>query len=385
MNVVVGRLKRFMLAVAAIGAALVMAIVVLFIVEARGEDRYTGEMALATEYPSQNEAIAAQNIVDSLETILTRIHPAPERTRRDAHVKQHGLVKAEFRVLDGLNEKYRIGLFSQPRSYPAWLRFSSNFDKPDFEKNTRGLAIKLMDVDGAKLLPQEISATTHDFVLMSASYFPTKDALSFEQLLRALESGKPALARYLITHPRVALKFLKVDSVSADLFSIVWGSATPYLYGEGMAVKYVVKPAVPSLAEMPSGTVSEHYLRQRLVERLSNDEVYLDFFIQQQVDAQSMPIEDARVVWDEKASPLVKVATIRIVKQKFYTEAQQLYGDQLSFTPWHALPEHRPLGGINRSRKAIYSAISKFRHDRNGEVRTEPTSWSDFAPPARQD
>jgi hypothetical protein len=27
---------------------------------------------------------------------------------------------------------------------------------------------------------------------------------------------------------------------------------------------------------------------------------------------------------------------------------------RLAFNPWHALAEHRPMGGINRLRKAVY-------------------------------
>jgi hypothetical protein len=47
--------------------------------------------------------------------------------------------------------------------------------------------------------------------------------------------------------------------------------------------------------------------------------------------------------------------------------------ENLSYTPWHALPEHEPLGSINRARRAIYTAISKARHEINGARRAEPT------------
>jgi hypothetical protein len=52
------------------------------------------------------------------------------------------------------------------------------------------------------------------------------------------------------------------------------------------------------------------------------------------------------------------------------------YGENLSFTPWHALPEHRPLGGINRAREVIYEAISTQRHTYNREPRREPDDWA---------
>ena len=40
-------------------------------------------------------------------------------------------------------------------------------------------------------------------------------------------------------------------------------------------------------------------------------------------------------------------------------------GENMSFSPWHALEEHRPLGGINEARRRIYRDLSKFRHDQN--------------------
>jgi hypothetical protein len=46
--------------------------------------------------------------------------------------------------------------------------------------------------------------------------------------------------------------------------------------------------------------------------------------------------------------------------------------EHLSFSPWHGLVEHEPLGGINRVRRRVYEVISARRHDKNGEPRVEP-------------
>ena len=50
----------------------------------------------------------------------------------------------------------------------------------------------------------------------------------------------------------------------------------------------------------------------------------------------------------------------------------------LSFTPWHSLAAHKPLGGINRARKTVYTAISTLRHQLNGVPRQEPTPDAEF-------
>lgn len=359
---------------------LIVTIASLFYAESAEEYSHKGELELATEYPPPSEAEATENIVKALEEILTDTQPSPKWTTRGAHAKQHGLVKAEFTVLDDLADQYRIGVFEQPQMYNAWVRYSSLSGKdPDFKKGARGLAIKLMGVEGEKILPGEMDAQTQDFVFMSTPFFVSKDVKGFADLLDGLRGGKISSARFFITHPRMFMLVQKSNSNTPDLLGVDWSSATPYLFGD-RAVKYAVFPREPSQETMPTGDKpSPDFLRERLVDRLTDQDVILDFYVQFQTDAKKMPIEDPRIKWDPKRSPFIKLATIRIPQQEFDTPAQHLYGDRLSFTPWHSLPEHRPLGGINRGRKTIYDTMSKFRHDRNNENMGEPTNWVDFS------
>lgn len=44
-------------------------------------------------------------------------------------------------------------------------------------------------------------------------------------------------------------------------------------------------------------------------------------------------------------------------------QAETAYCEQLAFTPWHGLTEHRPLGNINRARKFVLKASQTLRHD----------------------
>jgi len=71
-----------------------------------------------------------------------------------------------------------------------------------------------------------------------------------------------------------------------------------------------------------------------------------------------MPVEDPTVRWESKPVP---VATITIRPQTFDTAARRAECEKSSFDPWHALAEHRPLGGINRARKAVYPESVKLR------------------------
>jgi hypothetical protein len=85
-----------------------------------------------------------------------------------------------------------------------------------------------------------------------------------------------------------------------------------------------------------------------------------------------MDVEDSRIEWTEVQAPFYKVATIRIPAQTFDTPQQNVFCENLSFTPWHALPEHKPLGVTNRLRKVIYDHISRVRHEMNEADRQEP-------------
>ena len=98
----------------------------------------------------------------------------------------------------------------------------------------------------------------------------------------------------------------------------------------------------------------------------------LSFLVQKRAAPESMPVEDSRIPWDQEKSAFIPVATVTVPVQEFSGEARLRFCENLSFTPWHSLPAHRPLGNINRTRKAVYEAVSAFRHEANGEPRVEP-------------
>ena len=73
-----------------------------------------------------------------------------------------------------------------------------------------------------------------------------------------------------------------------------------------------------------------------------------------------MPIEDASVEWKRQESPYLPVARIRIPRQSVGNPDGPAC-EQTAFNPWHCLTEHRPLGSMNRARRAIYTAMAAFR------------------------
>ena len=122
-------------------------------------------------------------------------------------------------------------------------------------------------------------------------------------------------------------------------------------------------------------TSSPDFLRENMQKHLAQSEACFDFLVQLRKGSSEMLIEDPTLEWSEKDSPFIPVARITIPAQAFISPEQIEFCESLSFTPWHAIPEHRPLGGINRIRKTVYDTISRVRHELNGDKRHEPAGF----------
>lgn len=295
---------------------------------------------------------------------------------RDVHAKHHGCVKSFFEVNNAaLPQQLRVGVFARNQSYPSWIRFSNGQGKPknDIDGDIRGFGLKLMGVPGAKLLENERNEQTQDFLLINTPDFFIKNLPDYVGFIEATTNGGLGLAGYAITHPGVMYKIYKIFGQKvANPLEIDFFSTTPYKLGS-TAVKYRVKSCQPGKTPMPSNP-TPNFLRENLSRSLSNQEACFTFMVQLQKDTRSMPVEDSTVHWDENQSPWLPVANIRIPAQRFDSEAQMGYCENMSYTPWHSLPEHKPLGAANRVRKTVYEQVSQFRHHHNNVPRKEPTS-----------
>ena len=303
--------------------------------------------------------------------------PGSGPARRDAHPKHHGVVRAEFIVEGELPSEYRGGIFREARTFAAWVRFSngSGVVQRDIVPDGRGMAIKLMGVEGRKLLADEADAKTQDFLLINHDVFFVKDARDYVELFRIAERDGVPTRFFLGYNPfkwrlKEFVNANKTRSQIAHPFCAQYWSMVPFLMGERPA-KFSARPCNPPSARIPEQPARD-YLREAMVHHLDRDGIDFDFLVQLQTDPRRMPVEDPRVRWDESLSPYRKVATVRIKPQKFDTPAQQAFAEDLSYTPWHCIAEHRPLGGVNRCRESVYREISSFRHRANGKPRQEP-------------
>jgi hypothetical protein len=345
-----------------------------------------------------NEAIAAI----SVEILRTDERPV----RRGQHPKMHGCVLGEFAVEPGLPAELRHGVFATPRTFPCWIRFSNGSQDDDARGDIHGMAIKLLGVEGEKILPAEGQERTQDFLLMDHPAFFARHARSnralaetirrsagrplFKSLLFPIRDERAKRSAYVaVRHFLLGLRFHEFACLRAALskkpaspLGIDYWSATPYRLGP-LAVKYTARPR-PNDVPPPTDFTSRDRLRAAMVAHLDQAEARFDFFVQPQGDPKTMPIEDASVEWDPAAAPFHKVATITIPSQEFDTPERREFGEDLSYTPWHSLPAHRPLGGINRARRETYEAVSRRRHELNAAPRQEPADPSPLPVPPRR-
>ena len=331
----------------------------------------------ALEQIPPGEAAMTQDVIQTAVRIVDQ-HREPTRYLRDAHAKAHGCVKAEVNVLPELAQPLRQGVFSEPgKTWQAMIRLSNGNAYPQFDslRDARGMAIKLFDVSGKPLLGDRPAQGEQDFVMFSHANFFVSDVAEYRQNVAAQADGKKIMAFFPGWDPRtwqVRHLFIALATLAPPPDSptqTTYFSVSPYKFGEANA-KFRVMPDPDSC---PAYTLPQqnhdlpNFLRSALSQQLSTDRVPACFVLQiQRQDANKyMPIEDTSIEWREQDSPFETVARITLPAQDFDTPALNLACDNLSFNPWFGIEAHRPIGGINRLRKAVYEAVSDYRHSQN--------------------
>jgi hypothetical protein len=319
----------------------------------------TAARPLAEETVDPRETAQTADFIEFLKTASAQRYPTGVM-RRFNQARAAGCVQAEFTVLDTLAKELRVGIFSEPRTYQAWIRFANASSQTDREKDVRGMSIKVSGVSGDNLTPGE---TTQDFVLNSHPVLVAANSMDFFELLRALEAGGLQRALYFIAHPKSALIGLQARQNPTSHLDIPYWSTTPYLFGLGRAVKYIARPCSQTKSAKPV-TLTDTYLHDALRAHLQRSDACFDLMIQFQTDSQTMPIEDATVEWKERDSTYHPVARVRIPRQDIEDPGRTRLCEEVGFNPWYSLTEHRPLGSLNRARRAIYRAMADVRHQR---------------------
>ncbi|MFZ0330701.1 MAG: catalase family protein [Acinetobacter bohemicus] len=324
-------------------------------------------------YP--NEKVIAEQIAEVIEKSIRKQY-ALGSARRDAHPKAHGCVRAEFQVLETLPKNLAKGLFIPGKKYQAWIRFSNgspDATQADIKKDARGMAIKVLAVSGAKRLEDEIA--TQDFIMINHPVFFVNDPNRYMSFMQDINSDRFFRKLHIpfalgSKGTRIALNLR--TTIANPLQTRYW-SMVPYQLGIGpdrQAVKYSARSCTAAVDPIPNHPKHD-FLRDALRTSLQKGDACMEFLVQPRTSS-TLLVEDAMTEWKETQAPFYQVATIRIPQQVFDTPDQNKFCENLSFTPWHTLAEHKPLGAINRMRKVIYDRISQIRHEMNSTQRQEP-------------
>jgi hypothetical protein len=347
----------------------------------------------------EDEAETIQELVATLRKISEKTFQDSGHALRSVHAKSHGIINGELTVLPGLAPELSQGLFARPGTYPVVMRLSTTpGDILDDNVSTpRALAMKVIGAEGPRLEGSEGEAS-QDFVLVNGPSFNSSSIKGFLRSLKLLAATTDQ-AESLKKGLSVALRGIeslveKAGGKSPTLIAMgghpethilgeTFYSQTPILFGS-YVVKVLVAPISTAMVALQNApldmTDKPNALRDAVSEFFAAQGGEWELRVQFLTNLETMPIEDSSVVWDEKESPFIPVARISASPQPTYSEKTNDASDHgLSFSPWHGLAAHRPIGSIQRARKPAYEMSKHFRASKSPTVTVETPSESELS------
>jgi len=339
--------------------------------------------------------LAATAVIDNY--CNAKVSGLGQKALRDQHAKQHGCVRATFLVRDDLPREFGVGVFRPGARYDATIRFSnaSGAVHPDRRPDGRGMAIKLQGVEGDTLLNQALEpsdrlkpmTSSQDFLVSDYPVFFAKNVPDYARVMHLVQTpcanGWAKLAQalrfagFLLYRPYQTYVFIghALQRRTNPLLT-TYHSMSPYLFGKDRVVRYVVTPVVgqngseETTRPSKKQTAPDH-LRDAMKLALdpNGDERrtggIFDFAIQLRAMPSVDDVEDTSKPWADVNDIQVSLARIEIPLQLFSTADRDCDCENMMFNPWNTLPEHQPLGGLNRMRLALYLASIRTRHRLN--------------------
>ena len=140
--------------------------------------------ALEEIKPDEGETIAGLN--EAFDQVLTTTAKDYGQGVRAVHAKAHGILAGTLTVLPGLPAELAQGMFAVPGEHRCLLRLSTNAGDilPDAISLPRGMALKVLDVEGARL--PDAAGTTQDFIMVNGPVFQAPMADKFFGNLKML-------------------------------------------------------------------------------------------------------------------------------------------------------------------------------------------------------
>jgi hypothetical protein len=332
--------------------------------------------------------IAASTVINNY-CDVRKADPAA-KAMRDQHAKSHACLCARFIVNDNLPAGFETGVFKPKKTYDALVRFSSarGTRESDHKPDGRGMAIKLLNVKGESILStlvDDCPSGQQDFLMTNHPVFFCKGVPDYLEFMERTFSPGDTLSARLPVWARI-IGFFVPWRIRQGLIFIAtarhrtksplhasYHSMTPYQLGGDKVVRYKATPVRIPRAVFPVLEQSrpESSLHDTLAAELDptqhnpGEEAVFEFSVQVRCAAKPDDVEDASRLWKQPRDQTISLGRIEIPFQSFDRPDQITTCEDLSFNPWNSLPEHRPLGGLNRMRLAVYLASMQVRHRLN--------------------
>jgi hypothetical protein len=229
----------------------------------------------------------------------------------------------------------------------------------------RGFALRVEGLQGWQA-PAALggTATAQVFSAIHLEAFGFANGIDFGRfVLAAVQGPGPMFAWALRRHglfggPRFMAGMLKGFKRPFDSFATARFHSTVPVANGPYAVRYRFVPALGNGAPGPAGC-SDY--GAEFAERLRTGALAWELQLQPLTREAKTPTEDATLAWP---TPFVTVAHLSLPEQVLDSDdgrALQQACEQGVFDPWVALAAHRPLGGVQRARKAVYFASEQHR------------------------
>ncbi|MFC0409773.1 catalase family protein [Roseomonas elaeocarpi] len=351
--------------------------------------RYTP--AVEEIQPGEQETI--QGLNDTFDTILETTAKEDGHAVRSVHAKAHAILEGRMVVADNLPPELAQGVFACPGEHKVYMRISTNAGDilPDTISLPRGLALKVLDVEGKRL--PGAAGTTQDFIMVNGPVFQAKTADKFLGNLKMLAATTnrmegvkevvSSVARGLNTAlSAVGIESTKLQSLggapNVNPLGETYYSVTPFRYGDYIA-KFSVAPVAPALLahkdQQIDASDDPDAIRDAVRSEMQSIDGVWEFRVQLCRDLEKQPVEDPTVEWDEEEAPFRTVATITAPRQDSWDPAQvQAVNEEMHFMIWTGLAAHQPLGNINRARREAYIHSTQFRERFNRCPVHEPSA-----------
>ncbi|MFA0964550.1 LodA/GoxA family CTQ-dependent oxidase [Roseivirga sp. BDSF3-8] len=298
--------------------------------------------------------------------------------RRPVFLRTHGIIKGTMNVLNDIPAELRQGMWAEGGEHPVYVRYSSDLadGRPDW-MSTIGIGIKVFNVPGKKVVDDD-GAGTADLLMQNVPFFfvdTAKDMCGFTKA--SLEGWGDEWIQE--NAPKTQELLDKLAKPIRSVFETSLWSVVPFKLGDSYC-KYILRPGTSTFAGEPDINDPD-FLGKDLAARMEKGAATLDIYIQQRPGTdrfsesyieKHFPLDRATVTWDEKEAKPVRVATIKLPKQKIEKEQQEIYGDWLSFNIGRVPEANAPVGSVAEARVSVYQTSANYRRKENGQPVKEP-------------